>query len=103
VEEEYGDIQIGGFKLDYENPNKKIIDSIDQIDIFALFNDKWTVVKKVAVKDGVVYLIKKDGTSVGFTRSTAPAVEPLSDYKQQIKAHNTKIHDNMTHYRSHSK
>lgn len=49
MEEEYGDIQIGGFKLDYENPNKKIIDSIDQIDIFALFNDKWTVVKKVAV------------------------------------------------------
>jgi len=38
-----------------------------------------------------------------FTRSTAPAVETLSDYKQQNKTHNTKKHDNMTHNHSHSK
>ncbi len=86
MKEEYGDTQIRGFKLDYENPNKKIIDGIDQIDIFALFNDEWTVVKKVSVEDNVVHLIKKDGTSVGFEKENPINAEILNALEQVTKA-----------------
>jgi len=86
MEEAYGDIQIRGFKLDYEDPNQKIIDNIDQIDIFALFNDDWIVIKKVAVKDGVVHLIKKDGTSVGFEEENPMNAEVLNALDKVSKA-----------------
>ncbi len=71
------DTLIRGFKLDYEDSNQKIVDGIDQIDIFALFNDDWVVVKKVAIEDGMVFLIKKDGTSVKFEQSDPNNVEVL--------------------------
>ena len=86
MEEAYGDIQIRGFKLDYEDPNQKIINNIDQIDIFALFNDDWVVIKKVAVKDGVVHLIKKDGTSVGFEEENPMNAEILNALEKVSKA-----------------
>jgi len=80
------DILIRGFKLDYEDHEKKIIDGIDQIDIFALFNDDWVVIKKVAEKDGVVYLIKKDGTSVSFEQNDPMNFDTLQALKQVSKA-----------------
>lgn len=86
MKETYGDTQIRGFKLDYEDSSKKIIDGIDQIDIFALFNDDWIVVKKVAVEDGVVYLIKKDGTNVGFKKEDPINTEVLNALEQVTKA-----------------
>lgn len=86
MEEKYGDIQIRGFKLDYEDPNKKIVDGIYQIDIFALFNDEWVVVKKVAIEDGVVYLIKKDGTSVSFEQNNPINTEVMGALEQVSKA-----------------
>ena len=90
MEEAYDDIQIRGFKLDYEDPNHKIIDNIDQIDIFAFFNDHWVVIKKVAVKDGVVHLIKKDGTSVGFEEknpTNAEILNALDKVSKEFKDH----------------
>jgi hypothetical protein len=84
--EEYGDIQIRGFKLDYEDPSQKIVNGIDQIDIFALFNDDWMVVKKVAMEDGLVYLIKKDGTSVSFEQDNPINAEVLNALKEVTKA-----------------
>ena len=86
MREEYGDTQIWGFKLDYEDPSKKIVDGIDQIEIFALFNDNWVVVKKVAIEDGIVYLIKKDGTSVSFEQDDPVNKEVLGALEQVTKA-----------------
>jgi hypothetical protein len=86
IEEKYGDIQIRGFKLDYEDPNKKIVNGIAQIDIFALFNDEWVVVKKVVIEDSVVYLIKKDGTSVSFEQNNPINAEVMGALEQVSKA-----------------
>jgi len=86
IEEKYGDIQIRGFKLDYEDPNKKIVNGIDQIEIFALFNDEWVVVKKVVIEDSVVYLIKKDGTSVSFEQNNPINAEVMGALEQVSKA-----------------
>jgi len=86
MEEEYGDTQIRGFKLDYEDPSKKIVNGIDQIDIFALFNDDWVVVKKVAIDKGIVNLIKKDGTSVSFEQDNPINAEVLNALEQVSKA-----------------
>ena len=86
MEEKYGDTQIRGFKLDYEDHSKKIVDGIDQIDIFALFNDEWVVVKKVAIEKGVVHLIKKDGTSVDFEQDNPINQELLGALEQVTKA-----------------
>lgn len=85
MEEEYGDTPIRGFKLDYEDPNNKIVDGIDQIDIFALFDDDWVIVKKVAIEDGIVYLIKKDGTSVSFEQDN-PINQEVGALEQVTKA-----------------
>lgn len=84
------DILIRGFKLDYEDPQRKIVDGIDQIDIFALFDDEWVVVKKVAVEDGLVYLIKKDGSSVSFVQDdpqNAEVLDALGKVTQAFKDH----------------
>lgn len=84
------DILIKGFKLDYVDPEHKIVNGIDQIDIFALFNDEWVVIKKVASKDGIVYLIKKDGTSVSFEQNNpknAETLEALEWVSQAFKDH----------------
>ncbi len=86
MEEKYGDTQIRGFKLDYEDSNKKIIDNIDQIDIFALFNDDWVVVKKVLIEEGIVHLIKKDGTSVNFEEENPINAEILNALGQVTEA-----------------
>ena len=86
MEETYGDTKIWGFKLDYEDPSKKIVDGIDQIEIFALFNDDWVVVKKVAIEDGIVYLIKKDGTSVNFEKDDPTNQEVFGALEQVTKA-----------------
>ena len=80
------DILIQGFKLDYEDSEHKIIDGIDQIDIFACFNDEWTVIKKVAVKEGQVYLVKQDGTSVSFEQNDTNNSETLVALEQVTKA-----------------
>ena len=93
--QEYGEIQIRGFKLDYENPNQKIVNGIDQIDIFALFDDEWIVIKKVAVENGVVHLIKKDGTSVGFEQENpmnAKVLEALGQVTKAFKKHFEQYH-----------
>ncbi len=87
---DYGDILIKGFKLDYIDPEHKIVNGIDQIDIFALFNDAWIVIKKVAIEDGVVYLIKKDGTNVSFEQNdpiNAETLEALEHVSQAFKDH----------------
>ncbi|MGB5964571.1 MAG: hypothetical protein WBF77_02345 [Sulfurimonadaceae bacterium] len=80
------DILIRGFKLDYEEHERKIIDGIDQIDIFALFNDEWVVIKKVAVENGLVYLIKKDGSSISFEQNDPMNAETLQALEQVTKA-----------------
>ena len=90
MEKTYEDIQIRGFKLDYEDPTQKIIDNIDQIDIFALFNDDWIVIKKVTVKEGIVYLIKKDGSYVSFEQDdplNSEALHALEKVSKAFKEH----------------
>ena len=87
---EYGEIQIKGFNLDYEDPSQKIVNGIDQIDIFALFDDKWIVIKKVTVENGVVHLVKKDGTSVGFEQDdpmNAGTLRALGQVTKAFKKH----------------
>jgi hypothetical protein len=83
---ENSDVLIKAFKLDYVDHEHKIINCIDQIEIFALFNDDWVVVKKVAVEDGVVHLIKKDGTSVNFEENDPSHAETLDALKQVTQA-----------------
>ncbi len=87
---ESSDINIWGFKLDYEDPEHKIVNGIDQIDIFALFNEEWVIIKKVAIEDGLVYLIKKDGTSVSFDQNdpnNAEVTAALEQVSQAFKDH----------------
>ncbi|QOY53211.1 hypothetical protein [Candidatus Sulfurimonas baltica] len=87
---ENSDILIKGFKLDYVDPEHKIINRIDQIDIFALFNDNWVVIKKVAIEEGVVYLIKKDGTGVSFEQNNpinSEILKALEQVSQAFKDH----------------
>ena len=87
---ENSDVLIRGFKLDYEDYDRKIVDGIDQIDIFALFNDDWVVIKKVAIEEGVVFLIKKDGTSVKFEQddpNNAETLEALENVSNAFKEH----------------
>lgn len=80
------DILIRGFKLDYEDHDCKVIEGIDQIDIFALLNDEWVVIKKVAVEEGLVYLIKKDGSSISFEQNDPMNAETLQALEQVSKA-----------------
>jgi len=87
---ENSDINIWGFKLDYEDPENKIVNGIDQIDIFALFDEEWVIIKKVAIEDGLVYLIKKDGTSVSFDQNdpnNAEVSEALEQVSQAFEDH----------------
>jgi len=87
---EEDDILIRAFKLDYVDPDNKIVDGIDQIDIFALFNEEWVVVKKVAVEEGRVYFIKKDGTNVSFDQNdpmNAETLEALEGITKAFKDH----------------
>ena len=87
---ENSDINIWGFKLDYEDPENKIVNGIDQIDIFALFDEEWVIIKKVAIEDGLVYLIKKDGTSVSFDQNhpnNTEVSEALERVSQAFKDH----------------
>lgn len=83
---EENNILIRGFKLDYEDQDRKIIYGIDQIDIYALFNDDWVVIKKVAMEEGIVYLIKKDGTSISFEQNNPINAETLQALEQVSKA-----------------
>ena len=83
---EENNILIRGFKLDYEDQDRKIINGIDQINIQALFNDDWVVIKKVAMEEGIVYLIKKDSTSISFEQNNPINAEILQALEQVSKA-----------------
>ena len=84
------DVKIRGFKLDYEDPDRKIVDNIDQIDIFALFDEQWTVIKKIAEKDDNVFLIRKDGSYVSFSKkdpANTEVLQALGEVTKAFKAH----------------
>ena len=80
------DVQIRGFKLDYEDPDNQIIDGIDQIDIFALIDDEWVVIKKIANDEGLIYLVRKDGSHISFEKNNPDNAETLHALERIVQA-----------------
>jgi len=81
---------IKGFKLDYEDPENKIVDGIDQIDIFARINGEWTVIKNVKGYRDTIILITGDAQELKINThdpKNKVTLQGISDITQEFKNH----------------
>jgi len=81
---------IKGFKLDYEDSENKIVDGIDQIDIFARINSEWTIIKNVKGYRDTVVLITKDGEEFKIDKhepKNKAILQGIGDITQEFKKH----------------
>jgi len=84
---------IKGFKLDYEDPENKIIDGIDQIDIFARINSEWTVIKNVKGYRDTVILTTKDAQEFEIDKhdpKNKVTLQEIGDITREFKKHFSK-------------
>ena len=81
---------IKGFNLDYEDPDNKIVDGIDQIDIFARINGEWTVIKNVKGYRDQVVLTTGSGEEFSVDKhdpKNKPTLQGIGDITQEFKKH----------------